>query len=184
MRANDSDSLARSLTVFTHQQFQNSRVILFLKLRRRATMAGNNGKSTIYFAGNDLFVGITPSGHGQAIETNSTRNNAATPMELLLLALGGCTGVDVISILKKKRQHVTDYRIEVSGERREEHPRAYTRLEVRHIVRGRRVSEQAVAQAIELSETKYCSVAATLRGSAEIISSFEIVEDENENATE
>ena len=141
-------------------------------------MEAKNNKATIHFAGNEFFVGITPSGHAQTIETSSTRNSAATPMELLLLALGACTGVDVISILKKKRQHITDYRIEVSGERREEFPRSYTRLEVKHLVRGRGVSEQAVAQAIELSDTKYCSVAATLRGSTKIITSYEIVEDD------
>src|SRR6266566_9943065 len=101
-------------------------------------------KATVHFAGNDFFVGVTPSGHAQAIETNSDRASAASPMELLLIALGSCTGVDVISILKKKRQQVTDYRIEVSGERREEHPHAYTRLFVKHIVRGHSVSEQAV----------------------------------------
>lgn len=99
-------------------------------------------------------------------------------MELLLIALGSCTGVDVISILKKKRQMVTDYRIEVSGERREEFPRSYTRLNVKHIVRGRGLSELAVARAIELSDQKYCSVAATLRGSAEIVTSYEIVEED------
>jgi putative redox protein len=104
-------------------------------------------------------------------------------MELLLLALGSCTAVDVISILNKKRERVTDYRVEVRGERRDEHPRKYTRLEVRHIVRGHGVSEKALAQAIELSETKYCSVAATLSPAAEIISSFEIQEeDENVNS--
>src|SRR5687767_5526107 len=85
-------------------------------------------KATIQFAGDDVFVGVSPSGHAQVVETNSERSSAATPMELLLLALGSCTGVDVISILKKKRQRVTDYRIEVSGERREDHPRAYTRM--------------------------------------------------------
>jgi len=141
-------------------------------------MTATAGKATIRFASDDLFVGITPSGHAQAIETNSTRSVAATPMEMLLLALGSCTGVDVISILKKKRQHVSDYRIEVSGERRDDHPRAYTRLYVKHVVHGRGISEQAVASAIELSDTKYCSVAATLRGTAEIISSYEIIEDD------
>ena len=141
-------------------------------------MGSNNGKATIRFTGEDLFVGLSPSGHAQTIETDTTRNSAATPMELLLLALGGCTGVDAISILKKKRQHVTDYRIEVNGERRDDHPRAYTRLFVKHIVRGRGVSEKAVADAVELSDTKYCSVAATLGGSAEIISSYEIIEDD------
>ena len=144
-------------------------------------MPNKDSKATIHFAGNDFFVGVTPSGHAQAIETDSARASAATPMELLLIALGSCTGVDVISILKKKRQHVTDYRIEVSGDRREDFPRSYTRLYVKHIVRGREVSEQAVASAIELSDTKYCSVAATLRGSAEIITSYEIVDEDNEN---
>ena len=137
--------------------------------------------ATVRFAGNDYFVGVTPSGHAQAIETDSTRASAATPMELVLLALGSCTGVDVVSILKKKRQRVTDYRIEVSGERREEFPRGYTRLFVKHIVTGRDVSDQAVAQAVELSDTKYCSVAASLRGSAEIVSSYEIIEDTGAN---
>src|SRR5712664_1994117 len=106
-------------------------------------MPNKDAKATIHFAGNDFFVGVTPSGHAQAIETDSDRASAATPMELLLIALGSCTGVDVISILKKKRQHVTDYRIEVSGERREEFPRSYTRLYVKHIVHGRGVSETA-----------------------------------------
>ena len=140
-------------------------------------MSDTPNKTTIHFAENDFFVGITPSGHAQTIETDSQRHSAATPMELLLLALGGCTGVDVISILRKKRQQISDYRIEVSGERREEHPRAYTRLFVKHIVRGRSVSKDAVERAIELSDQKYCSVAATLRGTAEIITSYEIIED-------
>ena len=140
-------------------------------------MTDTTKTATIHFAENDFFVGITPSGHAQTIETDSQRHSAATPMELLLLALGGCTGVDVISILRKKRQQISDYRIEVSGERREEHPKAFTRLFVKHIVRGRSVSPAAVARAIELSETKYCSVAATLRGTAEIITRYEIIED-------
>ena len=140
-------------------------------------MIDTTTKATIHFAENDFFVGITPSGHAQTIETDSQRHSAATPMEMLLLALGGCTGVDVISILRKQRQQITDYRIEVSGERREEHPRAYTRLFVKHIVRGRSVSREAVERAIELSDQKYCSVAATLRGTAEIITSYEIIED-------
>ena len=142
-------------------------------------MPESENKATIYFADNDFFIGVSPSGHAQTIETDSQRGHAATPMELLLLALGGCTGVDVASILKKKRQQVTSYRIEVSGARRVDHPRSYTRLDVKHIVTGRGVSEQAVARAIELSEKKYCSVAATLRGSAEIVSSYEIIEEDH-----
>ena len=139
-------------------------------------MSTEEPKAVVQLADRDLFVGLSPSGHSVTIDTDRTRNSAPSPMELLLLALGSCTGVDVVSILAKKRQSVTDYRVEVRGERREEHPRSYKRLDVHHIVTGRNVSEQAVAQAIELSEQKYCSVAATLRPTAEIVSSFEIIE--------
>ena len=144
-------------------------------------MAEKGTTANIHFAGDDLFVGITPSGHAQAIETDSARSRAATPMELLLIALGSCTGVDVISILKKQRQDVSNYRIEVKGERRAEFPRSYTRLEIKHILRGRGLSAQAVARAIELSDQKYCSVAATLRGAAEIVTSYEIEEEDQTN---
>jgi putative redox protein len=136
-----------------------------------------DASAVVYSSGEGLFVGITPSGHAQVLETDSARASAATPMELLLIALGGCTAVDVISILKKKREQVTNYRVEVRGDRRDEHPRAFTRMEVRHIVRGHNVSERAVASAIELSETKYCSVAATLRPGVEIVTTYEIIED-------
>jgi putative redox protein len=145
-------------------------------------MSNEDPKATVYYAGEDLFVGVSPSGHAQVLDTNHERANAATPVELLLIALGSCTAVDVISILRKKRERVTDYRVEVRGQRRTEHPRAYTRMEVRHIVRGHQVSEKAIAQAIELSETKYCSVAATLRPGVEIISSYEIIEEEATNS--
>jgi putative redox protein len=141
-------------------------------------MTDEDPKATIHYAGDDLFVAITPSGHAQTLDTRHERSAAATPMELLLLALGSCTAVDVISILRKKRERVSDYRVEVRGARRAEHPRKFTRFEVRHIVSGRGVSGKAVAQAIELSETKYCSVAATLSPGAEIVSSFEVREDE------
>ncbi|HYY94083.1 MAG TPA: OsmC family protein [Pyrinomonadaceae bacterium] len=140
-------------------------------------MDNEGAKAVIHDAGDGLFIGITPSGHAQVLETNHERASAATPVELLLIALGGCTAVDVITILRKKRERVTDYRVEVRGTRREEHPRAYTRMELRHVVRGHKVSEQAVAAAIELSETKYCSVAATLRPGVEIVTSYEIVEE-------
>jgi putative redox protein len=136
-----------------------------------------DAKAVIHSAGDGLFIGITPSGHAQVLETNSARASAATPMELLLVALGSCTGVDVLTILQKKRERVTDYRVEVRGERRDEHPRAYTRMEIKHVLRGHGLSEKAVASAIELSETKYCSVAATLRPGVELVTSYEIIEE-------
>jgi len=140
-------------------------------------MGSEDSKATIHYAGNDLFVGISPSGHALTLDTNHDRASAPTPIELLLIALGSCTAVDVIGILQKKRESVTDYRVEVSGERRDDHPRSYKRMEVLHIVRGKNISEKSVAQAIELSETKYCSVAATLRPTAEIVSRYEIIEE-------
>jgi putative redox protein len=132
--------------------------------------------ATVHFAGNDFFIGITPSQHALTLDTNHERSSAPSPMELLLVALGSCTAVDVISILNKKREDIRDYRVEIRGERREEHPRSYSRIAVHHILKGRNVSKKSVKQAIELSETKYCSVAATLRPTAEIVSSFEIIE--------
>ncbi len=144
-------------------------------------MNREEAKAVVRFAGDGLFIGITPSGHAQVLETDHERASAATPVELLLIALGGCTAVDVISILRKKRARVTDYHVEVLGERRTEHPRSFKRMEVRHVLRGRKLSEKDVAQAIELSETKYCSVAATLRPAAEIVLSYQIIEEDDDD---
>jgi putative redox protein len=137
-------------------------------------------KALVRFAGEDLFIGITPSGHAVTMDTDHERSAAPSPVELLLVALGSCTGIDVVGILKKKRIEVTDYRIEVSGERRDEHPRSYKSMNVHHIVTGKNVTPSAVEQAIQLSETKYCSVAATLRPTVEIHSSYEIIEEVGE----
>jgi putative redox protein len=137
-----------------------------------------NTHAVIQYSGDDYFVAVPPSGHAIPLDINGERSNASGPLELLLVALGGCTGADVINVLKKKREQVTDYRIEVRGERREEHPRSFRKMEVRHIVRGRRISPDSVAKAIELSTNKYCGVAATLRPTVEIVTSFEILEED------
>ena len=141
-------------------------------------------KAIVQYAGEDFFIGTSPSGHSQILDVDHERASAPTPMELLLIALGSCTAVDVVSIMEKKRQRVTDYRVEVRGERRAEHPRSYNRIEVKHIVWGHHLSEKALAQAIKLSETKYCSVAATFRPTVEIISSYEIIEEKIEDESD
>lgn len=97
-----------------------------------------------------------------------------TPMELMLVSLGSCTAMDVISILRKKRQDVTAYRVEVTGTVADEYPHVYTHIAIRHVIEGNAVSDEAVRHSIELSETKYCSAYAMLEKAAEITSSFEI----------
>ncbi len=106
---------------------------------------------------------------------NAVGATAPTPVELVLVALGGCTGMDVASILRKKRQDVRAYEVIVSGEQREEHPRRYTRIDVLHRVTGPDLSPAAVQEAITLSDTKYCAVHASLGHDIEITSRFEIV---------
>ena len=139
-------------------------------------MSENTYKAVVQYAGDDFFIGTPPSGHAQTIDTNGDRKAAPTPMEMLLVSVAACTAADVISILEKKRQDVTDYRVEIEATRRDEYPRAFTTFRIHHIVHGRSVSEKALADAIELSDTKYCSVAATVRPAANITTSYEIIE--------
>lgn len=84
------------------------------------------------------------------------------PLELMLVSLGGCTAMDVMSILSKKRQDVTGFHVQVDAERAEEHPRVFTAITVRYTVRGRNIDPAAVERAIELSETRYCPAQAML----------------------
>ena len=141
-------------------------------------MANSIYEAIVKYAGDGFFIGTTPSGHAQAIDTKGDRKTAPTPMEMLLVSVAACTAADIVSILEKKRQKISDYKVEIKGTRREEYPQAFVAFHVHHIVYGTDVSEQAVAQAIELSDTKYCSVAATVRPTAEITTSYEIVEEE------
>ncbi len=104
--------------------------------------------------------------------------SGARPMEMLLAGLAGCTGIDVISILRKSRQEVTGFQVLVKGERREEFPQIYTHIFVEYLVRGRNLSEEAVRRAIELSETKYCSAGTMLGAVAKIESSFRIEQED------
>jgi putative redox protein len=134
-------------------------------------------KARVHYGGNDFFIGISPGGHALVMETNSERASAATPIELLLVALGGCMGSDVIDILRKKRERVTDYRVELRGERRTDFPRSFQKIQMHHVITGS-VSEASAKQAIELSDAKYCSVVATLRPTAEVLVTFEVVQEE------
>lgn len=103
-------------------------------------------------------------------------NLGPTPVEAFLSGLAACSAMDVISILKKKKQVVTSYRVEVEGERTQEgvYPRPFSSITVRHILQGENLDPVAVARAVELSDTKYCTVAATVRAAPDLKSVWEI----------
>jgi len=124
--------------------------------------------------GKGLRFGVEASGR-HAITDSGADRTAPTPVELLLVALAGCTAMDAIAILRKKRQQVTAYEVVASGERRAEHPRAFTRIEVVHRFAGRDLAAEAIRQAIELSRTKYCSVSASIDPAIVVTHRFEIL---------
>lgn len=145
-----------------------------------STSPVGKGEAAVVWRGGLQFEGIAPSGHrlilDSAPEVGGT-DAGLRPMELVLLALAGCTAMDVISILRKKRQDVTGFEVRVRSERAQEHPKVYTHITLEYIVRGRNISPEAVARAITLSEEKYCSVHAMLRPSVPIEYGFRIEED-------
>ena len=121
---------------------------------------------------------LTQSGHPGWIDAapkDGTPSKGPSPMELVLVGLAGCTAMDVVDILRKKRLAVTGLEVRVEGVRAETHPMVYTQLAVTYIVRGKEIPASAVAQAIQLSEEKYCSVGAMLGKTAQLTSRFEIV---------
>ncbi|RMF86598.1 MAG: OsmC family peroxiredoxin [Nitrospinota bacterium] len=106
------------------------------------------------------------------------QNAGAQPMELLLISLAGCTGMDVISILEKKRQQVTRFQIRVEGVRQDDHPRVYREVTITYRVTGHQIDPNAVARAIELSVTKYCPLYATISQTATMHTRYEVLEAE------
>ncbi len=119
------------------------------------------------------------SGHHvtlDAAEHGGGHNEGFRPMEMLLVGLAGCTGMDVISILRKKRQQVTDYAVLVTGVRAEDHPMVFVDITVTHIVTGYHIQPEAVARAIQLSEDRYCGAGAMLGKVAHLTHTFRIVD--------
>jgi putative redox protein len=124
------------------------------------------------------FLAHAPSGHELILDADpgaGGHERGVRPKELLLVALAGCTGMDVIAILRKKRQRVTDYRVRVVATQRADHPHVYTQIVVQHIVSGPALEADAVARAVELSVTRYCAVHAMLRAACPITHEFRIV---------
>ncbi|MGM0677963.1 OsmC family protein [Ectothiorhodospira marina] len=134
-------------------------------------------KTRIKWLDNATFVGESGSGHAVVMDgppEHGGRNLGPRPMEMLLLGMGGCTAFDVMQILRKSRQAVTDCELEVSAERAETDPKVFTRIHVHYIVTGHDLSEKHVARAVSLSAEKYCSASIMLGQVAEITHDVEI----------
>ena len=124
------------------------------------------------------FVGTDNSNHSIVISSQDADNGTGmSPSQLLLLSLASCSAYDVVNILEKKRQSLTGLTVNVAGENAQEQPWPYTEITMEYVVRGKGLKEKAVADAIHLSHTRYCSVAATIRPTAEIKTSYTIIED-------
>lgn len=133
--------------------------------------------ASVTWIGEQRFVATSPSGHALAMDSDRTSNQAPGPMELVLMALGACTATDIVIVLQKKRQKLQSLEVICSGERAEEPPTVWKKLEIVYKLRGK-LDEKAVKHAIELSEAKYCSVAAMLKTQATITWRYEILPQE------
>ncbi len=113
-------------------------------------------------------VGESGTGHSVVMDSIDS-NKGVGPMEMILLGVGGCTSIDVLSILKKSKQDVIDFEVRVEAEREEEHPRVFQKVNIHYIIKGRKISASHVERAIELSTEKYCGASITLGRSGTIM---------------
>ncbi len=130
--------------------------------------------TSVRWIGGKQFIGVDSTNHSVVLSTPD-EGIGMKPSELLLVALAGCTAVDVVEILKKKRFELTKLEIISSAEQDPEPPWTFRKIHLKYILQGEGLTEKDVEQAIALSEEKYCSVSATVRGVAEITTSFEIL---------
>lgn len=130
-------------------------------------------KATVTWVGDERFMGTSESGHTIVMDANGGEL-APSPLENVLISLGGCSSVDVVSILQKARQKVTDCHVEVTGTRVDTVPKLFSDIHLHFVITGDDVSEKHVARAVDLSADKYCSVALMLNKSVNITHDFEI----------
>jgi putative redox protein len=136
-------------------------------------------KATITWTGNVSFEGVADSGYPVRMDGPPEfggQGAGARPMEVVLIGMGGCTSFDVIHILKKGRQDVTDCVAEIDAERAPVDPKVFTKIHIHFKVTGRKLDSKRVANAIELSATKYCSASIMLAKTAAITHDYEIIE--------
>jgi putative redox protein len=136
-------------------------------------------KARIKWVDNLKFVGDAPSGHSILMDGPPEAggdNVAVRPGEMTLLALGGCTGIDIVTILRKMRIDFDSFEILVDAQPREHHPRSWEKIHLKYVFKGNNIDKDKVRTAIELSEEKYCSVSAMLKPTAEITYDYEIIQ--------
>jgi putative redox protein len=133
------------------------------------------GTATIKWIEGKQFIGVDSTNHSVVLSTPS-EGIGIKPSDLLLIAVASCSAVDVVEILEKKRMTLTHLEISSSGEQDQDPPWTFRKIHMHFKIGGKNLTEKAVAQAIQLSEEKYCSVAATIRGTAQIITDFEILQ--------
>ena len=135
--------------------------------------------SKVNWHGRLTFTGSADTGYSVALGAEPSAGGDGDgfhPMELIAVGLAGCTAMDVISILQKKRQEVTDFEVQVHAEQDKEHPRVFNDIQIEYIVTGHNVQKEAVKRAIELSETKYCPAQGMLSKVVPIAKTYQIIE--------
>ncbi|OLF40514.1 MULTISPECIES: OsmC family protein [unclassified Psychrobacter] len=134
----------------------------------------SESKASVTWQEKKAFLGVSPSGHH--VQIDADKENGASPMELILLGLGGCASYDVVSILQKSRQEVTDVRCELSANRAETVPAVYTDIHMHFIVTGQDIKDKQVEKAVNLSAEKYCSASRMLvQGGVNVTHDFEVI---------
>ena len=144
-------------------------------------------KATVNWKQGLTFIGRADSGHVVQMDAGVSvggNNSGVRPMEMIALGLAGCAAVDVISILQKKRQDVTQFDVQVHADRSADHPRVFTRAVITFVVVGKSIEEDAVLRSIELSATKYCPVHAMLEQAFPIDMRYEIYEEHENGETQ
>ena len=137
-------------------------------------------KSNVKLIEDMQFIATADSGHAVVMDAPASvggNNTGSKPSELVLKGLGGCTGMDVVSILKKKKQDVTGFEMNVTGDVPDIQPRTFTDIHVEYIITGRDISEEAVKRAIDLSKDKYCLVGLTLAKAVKMTHSYKIIQE-------
>ncbi|AYQ57365.1 OsmC/Ohr family protein [Bathymodiolus thermophilus thioautotrophic gill symbiont] len=136
-------------------------------------------KTTVKWIDNMMMVGESASGHAVVMdgpEALGGKNLGIRPMEMLLLGMGGCTTIDVVSTLKKMRENIHDCHAEITAERADEHPKVFTKIHIHFIVAGENLNEKKVAKAVSLSAEKYCSASIMLGKTAKVTHDFKVHE--------